>query len=208
MQKTLLLLALVLSSLFSKAIIEHFTVGYNDFTVITEDYEVYDSKGRVMKLYRDEQNYDLTNLFNFTLHDKTGTCGARSLEDGYFERKGNKITLYTLWNRQGRAYDVPYGARIMRYEVQRSGELKLLSSKLYVETARKSFDKESGMRFLWQTPKTNEEKAEFKAYIESVERKYKGTFVFGDEAKALINEVKAALNRKVKSVWKKSAALQ
>ncbi len=208
MQKTLLLLTLTLSLLFSKATIEHFTVGYNDFTVITEDYEVYDSKGRVMKLYRDEQNYDLTNLFNFTLHDKTGTCGARSLEDGYFEREGKKITLYTLWNRQGRAYDVPYGARIMRYEVQRSGELKLLSSKLYVETARKSFDRESGMRFLWQTPKTAEEKAQFKAYIDSVEHKYKGTFVFGDEAKVLINEVKAALNRKIKSVWKTSAALQ
>ncbi len=208
MQKTLLLLTLTLSLLFSKATIEHFTVGYNDFTIITEDYEVYDSKGRVMKLYRDEQNYDLTNLFNFTLHDKTGTCGARSLEDGYFERNGNKITLYTMWDRQGHAYDVPYGVRITRYQIEKSGNLKLLSSKLYIETARKSFDRESGMRFLWQTPKTAEEKAQFKAYIDSVERQYKGTFVFGDEAKALIKEVKAALNRKIKSVWKKSAALQ
>ncbi len=202
MQKTLLLLTMTLSLLFSKATIEHFTVGYNDFTVITEDYEVYDSKGRVMKLYRDEHNYDLTNLFNFTLHDKTGTCGARSIEDGYFERDGNKITLYTFWDRQGRIYDVPYGARIMRYEVQKDGTLKLLSSKLYIETAKKSFDRESGMRFLWETPKTDEDKAAFNKYIENAQRQYKGEFVFGEDAKALIKEVKAALDRKMAKRWK------
>ena len=208
MQKILLLLALILSFLFPKATIEHFTARNNDFTVITEDYEVYDSKGRVMKLYRDEQNYDLTNLLNFTLTDKTGTCGARSLEDGYFERQGDTITLYTMWDRQGRVYDVPYGARIMHYHIEKNGTLTLTSSKLYVETARKHFDRESGMQFLWEKPKNEEEEARFKAYIDSVEHKYKGKFVFGDEAKALIHEVKNALHRKIKSVWKASTALR
>jgi len=202
MKKPFLVLLLLGGMLHADATLEHMTLRGTDFTSITEDYDVYDSKGRVLKFYRDEQNYDLKHLFNLTLNDKTGTCSARSVEEGSMEINGNIITLYTFWDRQGRIYDVPYGARIKRYEVQKDGTLKLLSGKLYIETAKKSFDPESGMRFLWETPKTDEDKAAFNDYIKNAERQYKGVFVFGEDAKALIKEVKAALDRKMAKRWK------
>ena len=198
----LLLLLLLSGTLLADTTLKHMTLRGTDFTSITEDYDLYDSKGRVLKFYRDEQNYDLKHLFNLTLNDKTGTCSARSVEEGTMETSGNIITLYTFWDRQGRIYDVPYGARIKRYEVQKDGTLKLLSSKLYIETAKKSFDPESGMRFLWETPKREEDKAAFNAYIKNAEQQYKGEFVFGEDAKALIKEVKAALDRKMAKRWK------
>ncbi len=197
-----MILLLLGGTLLADATLKHMTLQGTDFTSITEDYDVYDSKGRVLKFYRDEQNYDLKHLFNLTLNDKTGTCSARSVEEGSMEINGNTITLFTFWDRQGRIYDVPYGARIKRYEVQKNGTLKLLSSKLYIETAKKSFDRESGMRFLWETPKTDEDKAAFNAYIKDAERQYKGQFVFGKDAKALIKEVKAALDRKMAKRWR------
>ena len=202
MKKPLLALLLLATSLLAEATLKHVTLRGTDFTTITEDYDVYDSKGRVLKFYRDEQNYDLKHLFNLTLNDKTGSCSARSIEEGSMEINGSTITLYTFWDRQGHIYDVPYGARITRYEVQKDGTLKLLSSKLYIETAKKSFDRESGMRFLWETPKTDEDKAAFNEYIENAQRQYKGEFVFGEDAKALIKEVKAALDRKMAKRWK------
>jgi len=198
MKKPFLVLLLLGGMLHADATLEHMTLRGTDFTSITEDYDVYDSKGRVLKFYRDEQNYDLKHLFNLTLNDKTGTCSARSVEEGSMEINGNIITLYTFWDRQGRIYDVPYGARIKRYEVQKDGTL----GKLYIETAKKSFDPESGMRFLWETPKTDEDKAAFNDYIKNAERQYKGVFVFGEDAKALIKEVKAALDRKMAKRWK------
>jgi hypothetical protein len=204
--KPFLFLLFPLMFLHASATVEHRTLNGQDFTLITEDYDVYDSKGKVVKFYRDELNNDLTYLFPVTLTDKTGTCGARSLTRGAYEIKGKTITLYTFWDRQGRVYDTPYGARIQKYEVTKRGDLKLIGSKLYVETARKSFDPESGMRFLFTKPKNDKEKAALEAYVKDAERQYKGVFVFGDDAKALIQEVKAALDRKMKNTWKRTAA--
>jgi len=182
--------------------IKHLNIHDNDFYIITDTYDIYDSKGEVMKFYREENTYDMTHLFNLTLEDKTGTCGARSVEEGSYEIDGDTLTLYTLWERQGRIYDVPYGARIQHYRIENNGTLTLVSSKLYVETARKSFDRSSGMRFLWESPKSDADKKAFTNYIASVEQQYKGTFIFGDDAKALIKEVKTAISRRNLSRWK------
>jgi hypothetical protein len=198
----LLFLPFFLTLLWADATLEHITLNDNDFSIVTEDYDIYDSKGTVMKFYYEARNNDLLHRFNLTLHDQTGTCSAKSIEEGYYEIEGNIITLYTFWDRQGRIYDVPYGARIMRYEVQRDGTLKLLSSRLYIETAKKSFDKESAMRFLWESPKSESDKKAFADYIRNVERQYKGKFVFGDEAKALIRSVQQALDLKMAKRWK------
>jgi len=56
--------------------------------------------------------------------------------------------------------------------------------------------------YLFTPVKTDEEKEQFKAYIESVEKKYKGDFVFGEECKELMTEVKEALQKKAKASWK------
>ena len=192
----------VLLLLFSEGKIEHITLHDHDFTIVTESYDIYDSKGTVAKFYREERNNDLTFLFSHTLHDATGSCADKSLEDGAYEINGSTITLYTFWDRRGRAYDSPYGARILTYTVDKSGELQKVSGKLYVETSKKSADRNSAVKYLFDPPRTEKEKEAFAQYIASAERQYKGTFLQGDEAKQLIDEVRKALRQKSRETWK------
>jgi len=188
--------------LFCEGKIEHITLHDHDFAIVTESYDIYDSKGTVMKFYREERNNDLTFLFSHTLHDATGSCADKSLEDGTYEINGSSITLYTFWDRRGRAYDSPYGARIRTYTVDKSGNVKMRSGRLYVETSKKSADRDSAVKYLFDPPQTEKEKEAFAQYITSAERQYKGTFLLGDDAKQLMDEVKKALRRKSRETWR------
>jgi len=125
----------------------------------------------------------------------------RSPEDGYYEINGTTVTLYSHWERRGKAYDAPYGARVQVYELKDSYDLVRTSSKLYIETARPNYNENSGMKYLFKAPKTEKEKASLKTYVSAVERNYKGEFVYGDEAKKLIKEVEDAMIRKMKAIW-------
>ena len=173
-----------------------------DIVVIEENYDIYDSKGRVARFYQETRSGDLRHLFNLTLKDKTGTCSAQSIEEGTYEVNGTTLTLYTSWERQGRIYDVPYGFRVMQYRMDENGTVERIRSRLYVETTQKSFDTESAMRFLWENPKNKADRKAFADYVGNVERQYKGSFVFGDEAKALKKEVQKALDRKMAKRWR------
>ena len=188
--------------LFSEGKIEHITLHDHDFTIVTEPYDIYDSKGTVAKFYREERNNDLTFLFSHTLHDATGSCADKSLEDGVYEINGSTITLYTFWDRRGRAYDSPYGGRILTYTVDKRGKLQKVSGKLYVETSKKSADRNSAVKYLFDPPRTEKEKEAFAQYITSAERQYKGSFLQGDEAKQLMDEVRKALRQKSRGTWK------
>lgn len=192
----------LLTGLFS-ASLEHITINNQDFSIVKQSYDVYDSKGEFLKIYREERNDNLIFVLRLTLEDATGECANKSVEDGSYEINGKVITLYSYWDRIGKAYSSPYGARIARYEVQKSGKLKNLSSRVYIETQRKNYDSESGIKYLAQEPKTVEEKELLKEYIEDVERKYEGKFVYNEEAKALLKEVRKALDRKSKARWKR-----
>lgn len=200
--KLFLLILLTLTTLIATAQLEHVTIKNQDFSIVTEAYDIYDSKGEVMKLYREERSNDLSFVLSLILKDRTGTCSDQSMQDGSYEINGTEITLYSFWDRKGKAYDSPYGARIQRYEMLPDHTVVLKSSKVYIETARKSYDTESGMKYLFSPPKTNTEIEALQAYIKSVEREYKGDFVYGDEAKSLIEEVHEAFRRKMKSKWK------
>ena len=173
-----------------------------DVVVVEESYDIYDSKGRVARFYQEQHNGDLKHLFNLTLEDKTGTCSARSVEEGSYEVNGTTLTLYTKWDRQGRIYDVPYGFKVAQYRMDENGTLERMRSEIYVETANKSFDKESAIRFLFQKPQSDADKKAFDEYIKRVEKRFKGKFVLGDAAKALKAEVKTALDRKMAKRWK------
>ena len=190
------------SALFSSANLEHLTIGNQDFSIVTESYKIYDSKGEVVKFYKEERNNDLTFVFSLILEDATGTCADKSIQSGSYEINGTNIMLYSFWDRKGKVYDSPYGARIQHYEMLPDHTVVLKSSKLYIETARRSYDKESAMKYLFIPPQTASEKEAFQRYIRSVEKEYKGTFVYGDEARALLNEVQEALRRKIRSKWK------
>jgi hypothetical protein len=124
------------------------------------------------------------------------------MQTGSYEINGTDITLYSYWERRGKAYDSPYGARIQRYEMLPDHTVALKSSKVYIETARRNYDKESGMKYLFSPPQTNSETEALQAYIKSVEREYKGVFVYDDKATELIDEVYEALKRKNKARWK------
>ncbi len=195
------LLLFLATRLFS-ASLEHIVINNQDFSIVKQSYDVYDSKGEFLKIYREERNDNLIFILRLTLEDATGKCSNKSVEDGSYEINGSIITLYSYWDRMGKAYSSPYGARIMRYEVQKSGKLKKLSSNLYIETQRKNYDPDSGIKYLEQEPKTPKEIEMLKSYIGDVERNFEGTFVYKEEAKALLKEVKKALERKMKAQWK------
>ena len=200
MKKTLLLLLLVAQTLMG-AELEHTTIGNQDFSLTTETYDIYDSKGEVLRLYREERNNNLTFVFSLILKDRTGPCSDKSVEDGYYEINGTTVTLYSHWDRRGKAYDAPYGVRVQVYELKDNYDLVRTSSRLYIETQRPNYNENSGMKYLFKAPKTDAEKADLKAYVSAVERNYKGTFVYGNEAKKLIKEVEDAMTRKMKAIW-------
>ncbi len=195
MKKILLILAILSQYIFAS--VEQVTINKHEFRIVTKSYDVEDTKGKYIKLYKDEKM-----LFRFTLKDSTGSCSAKSLIDGHYEIEGNKITLYSFWNRRGKAYLAPYGARIQIYEVLTSGELKLISARVYVEASKYKLDKDSGMRFLFKTPKNKIEKKELQQYVSEIEKQYVAEFIFGEEAKLLIQEVRESLRRKMKSSWR------
>lgn len=122
------------------------------------------------------------------------------MEDGHYEINGSSITLYSSWKRTGNANDSPYGGRIQVFKVN-DKEIAKVSSQLYIETQRKNYNEESGMKYLFNPP-TNEKQIEaLHTYIKMVEQKFHGKFVQGDEAKRLLKEVKEAMMRKKRSRW-------
>jgi hypothetical protein len=200
--KLFLLILLTLTHLFATAELEHITIGNQDFSLVTETYEIYDSKGEVIKLYKEERNNDLTFVLSLISKDKTGSCADKSMQEGAYEINGTTITLYSFWDRKGKMYDSPYGARIQRYEMLPDHTVALKSSKVYIETSRKSYDTESGMKYLFTPPNNKSEIEALQAYVKSVEREYKGAFVYDNEAKKLMEEVHEAFRRKMKAEWK------
>ncbi len=199
--KILLHILLGMGTLFASAQLEHLTIGSQDFSVITESYDIYDSKGEVMKLYTEEQNNDLTFILSLILKDSTGSCSEKSVQEGTYEINGTDITLYSFWDRRGKAYSSPYGARIQHYKMLPNHTVERVSSQVYIETERENYNAESGMQYLFYNPQNDTEKKALKDYVESVEKEYKGVFVYGEEAKRLINEVQEALSRRIKRRW-------
>ena len=195
------LLFFTFSILYATAQLEHVTLGNQDFSIVTESYDIYDSKGEVMKFYKEERNNDLTFVLSLILKDKTGSCADKSMQEGAYEINGTTITLYSFWDRKGKVYDSPYGARIQSYEMLPNHTVVLKSSRIYIETARKSYDTESGMQYLFTLPKNDSEKEALQSYVKAVEKEYKGVFVYGDEANTLLKEVNDALRRKMKAKW-------
>ncbi len=196
MKKILLLIFTITLSLQS-AQLEHIKIGNQDFSIVTETYNIYNSKGEVMKLYKEERDRKPRYILGLTLKDDTGTCSDFKIQEGAYEVKGTDITLYSLWDRRGKVDDAPYGARITHYKMLEDHTIVKKSSYIYIESARKNYNDESGMKYLFTPPKTNQDKEELNAYIKEIEEKYKGTFVFENEAKDLIAEVKKALKRKM-----------
>jgi hypothetical protein len=200
--KTIFMILLLYTVDLLSASLEHMSMNNYDFSIVKERYEIYDSKGEVVKFYKEEQNRDLRFMLRLTLSDHTGGCSEKAITEGNYEISDDgNITLYTMWKRQGKAYLAPSGVRVQHYRVSDSGKLEFIEGKIYVEETKKNHDNDSGMAYLFTAPKTKEEKQKLENYIKDVEKNYKATFVFGEEREALFTEVKQALKRKVKALW-------
>ena len=180
-------------------------MGQYDVVILHKSYDIYDSKGAYIQLYREAPNKDLIFLLRLTLNDISGGCAKRSIEEGAYEIEENNITLYSQWRRQGKAYDAPFGARIQRYILENNGTLRRLSSQIYIEAEKRHHDPESGMEYLFIPPQTPAEQSKLHHYITNMEQRYHGTFVMGKVAKNLIQKVNDALQEKVKKRWKKGS---
>ena len=198
-----LIVTLFITQMVASSSVEDVTIGKFDFVITKKSYDIYDSKGSIMQLYRKEQNRNLIFMLRLTLKDITGDCASKSLQDGAYTIDEKGVTLYSFWDRGGRAYLEPYGARVQRYEIQNDASLKLVSSKVYIEITRKRHDNNNGMEYLFNPPTTNKAKAKLKAYVDEIERAYHAKFVYGQEAKELISKVKKALQEKTKAVWRR-----
>lgn len=199
--KKLLLLILIITSSLQSAQLEHIKIVNQDFSIITETYDIYNSKGEVMKLYKEESDRKPRYILGLILKDNTGTCSDFKIQQGAYEINAADIIFYSLWDRRGKVYDAPYGARITHYKMLEDHSIVKKSSYLYIESTSKNYNDESGMKYLFTPPQTDQEKEELQTYIKEVEQKYKGTFVFENEAKDLIVEVKKALKRKMQKIW-------
>jgi len=177
-------------------------IGESTYTIVYESYSEYGDKGIEMKLYPKEVKLDDLPLFSFTLENQSGSCGAKSTQDGTYEINGTTLTLYTHWDRRGRIYDTPRGDRIQHYIIEKNGTVTFKNGLLYIERQAKSYDKESGMQFLFKEASTPAEKESLERYIQKVEEIFKGEFVFGKKAKELHENVDKALTRKNKTRWK------
>ena len=200
--KKLLLLIFTITASLQSAQPEHIKIGDQDFSVVTETYKIYNSKGEVMKLYKEEGDRKPRYILGLTLKDDTGTCSDFRIQEGAYEINDTDIILHSLWDRRGKVNDAPYGARITHYKILEDNSVVKKSSYIYIESARKNYNEESGMKYLFTPPETDQEKEELQTYIKEIEQKYKGIFVFDNEAKDLIVEVKKALKRKMEKTWK------
>jgi len=172
------------------------------YSIVHESYHEYGDKGIMMKVYKKGFTKDTLPLLSFTLENQTGDCSAKSIEDGNYEINGTKLTLYTHWDRSGRAKETPRGDRIQHYSFDKNGTLHFEDGVLYIERHAQSIDKDSGMAFLFEKPKTTEQKERLKTYVKSVEKEFKGIFVFEEEARKLHKNVANALMKKKRTRWK------
>jgi len=196
------LLCLVWVYAFALTVEDKVEVDGMTYTIVHESYNEYGDKGVEMKLYSKEVNSEVLPLFSFTLENQSGSCGAKSTQEGMYEINGTTLTLYTHWDRSGRAYDAPRGDRIQHYVLDKNGTVTFQDGLLYIERQAKSYDKESGMQFLFREAVTPVQKESLQKYIQRAEEIFGGEFVWGKDVKLLHEKVDQALTHKKQTRWK------
>jgi len=198
----IILFCLVWVQTFALIIEKPVQIDGKTYILVHESYSEYGDKGIEMKLYTKKANKDALPLFSFTLENQSGSCGAKSTQNGTYEINGSILTLYTHWDRSGREYDAPRGDRIQHYVFDKNGTVTFKDGKLYIERQAKSYDKESGMQYLFNAPVSKAQKESLQQYIQTVEEIFEGKFVFGEEVKQLHEKVDHALTQKKQTRWK------
>ena len=129
---------LLLQSLTMADKIDSLSINNQTFYTITERYDLYGSKGEVMRLYTKENNADMTYLVGLTLDDVTGACSDTKRQKGAYESNSTHLTFYSFWDSSPSIEDAPYGVRVQSYRVLDKHTLVLESSKIYIESEKRN----------------------------------------------------------------------
>ena len=179
-------LFIMMTPLYSSSMVQRVAIEGHAFTLLTESYHLYDSRGESMKFYKEEKSEDLTYLLTLVLEDKTGGCSGKTIQKGAYEIVGGELVLYSFWDKSGTLREAPRGARIQRYKVGERGVFELLSSRIYIEVGDEPNEK---------YPK------KLAVYVKRMEKLFEGDFVLGEEGEKLLQKVQKAL-RKKQPKWK------
>jgi len=180
---------------------EEINIEGKSFRIVHESYDDYGEKGIAMKLYKKGDSDNSKPRFSFTLENQSGGCGEQSRQEGTYELNGTQLTLYSHWDRSGRAYDTPKGDRIQHYKIDKNGSVSFLDGRLYIEAQSKNYDKQSAIQYLYEAPKNATEENALERYKKRVEEHFKGKFVHQKERKQLHQQVENALMQKRKTRW-------
>ena len=198
--KYFVLFLLTLLGLFAEETRELFIEG-KPYLFVAERYNEYGDKGVTMKLYKKEKSFQTQPIFSFILENQSGDCSAKSTQESAYKINGSMLTLYTHWDRSGRAYDAPKGDRIQHYHMDNNGTVHFVDGQLCIEDKAKNYDKQSAIQYLYHTPKSPEEDKALTHYIKRIEKIFKGRFLSGDDAKALQLKVEKMLEEKKRTRW-------
>jgi hypothetical protein len=187
---------------YAQSDIEHFTLNGQDFAVVTETYDLYETKGRVAKFYKndavDERNLELV----VTLEEKSGGCGARSIEYGTYRIRNDRLVVYTQWRREPKARFAPVGFRKQIYTADLNGSLRRIEGEIYIETGRPD-EADEGMRYLFAKKLDAAQKKALAHYIRSVRKTYGAAFVSTPSQKETLDrEVREALHHTRIKHWR------
>ena len=201
--KQIILILTLAFSINSYSQIDTVTInGYDFIFTHVKSSDTDDIENASVNLFRYGKNGEIKYLLNHTLDLTEGDCNSMSVEMGDYLIEDSAIVFYSFWCRQGDAPVSPWGARIQKYSVQKNGNVILASSRLYIETSRKDWYENKGIKYLFEVAKIKKEKIALKEYIETVEKEYNAKFVFGKDADKLLQDVKEKFSKRIELLLK------
>lgn len=154
------------------------------------------------------------HLLQHTLFYEDGDHNSTVLELGDYEVQGDRIVFYSYWANAGDAPTSYSGVRKQVYQVSHKGRVTLKESQLYIDSGWRSEEYEAsdhGGQYIDKKLNSPEQNLALQKYIRLIEKKFGGKFVFLEEAKHLIKEVKTKLETEIQkntADWKKDSSFQ
>ena len=187
--KALYLLFIAVTFLYATQ--SEITISNQKYRISEDSYNEYGEKGSTLTLYSADSK---TAVLSFTTYEKYGGCGKRNYKESIYDVDGESLTIYDKWS----GYDIS-GYREMIYHFK-DGKAKLISSKFYIiDKSMENGQKVKNM--LLKTSKDSKQEEILKHYINSIERAYKGEFLFKKDKDELIARVERAFEKSMKDRW-------
>lgn len=158
---------------------------------------------KILNVFRENEK-----ILTHTIFKEEGDCSSINIELGNYSIVGNEIVFYSYWAVTDRMpiFLAPYGFQKKIYSVNNSGLIKFKEATIYIEdyvenNNKNLFEdngwKHKGLKYLYEKPKNKSEQKLLKAYIKSIENKYKAKFVLDNQKILLEKEVRLALKDEI-----------